>query len=114
MEKNGASRAQQQTGQIRLPGVTGNTPAPTAGNNIGAALPSVSLNVIGGQGTLPSSRQAMQICLRDKASIAQDHVERDAAAKMLQLYHVGGMQNLGSTAQGCLSHCLPVLLLQLT
>ena len=59
MEKNGASRAQQQTGQIRLPGVTGNTPAPIAGNNFGAALASVSLNVIGGQGTLPSSRQAM-------------------------------------------------------
>ena len=35
VEKSGASRAQQQTGQVRLPGVTGNTstPAPTAVNN---------------------------------------------------------------------------------
>ena len=118
MEKNGASRAQQQTGQIRLPGVTGNTPAPTAGNNIGAALPSVSLNVIGGQGNLPSSRQAMATTTSSSVyeikRVSQDHVERDAAAKMLHLYHVGGMQSLGSTAQGCLSHCLPVLLLHLT
>ena len=30
MEEGGASRAQHQTGQVRLPGVTGNTPAPTA------------------------------------------------------------------------------------
>ena len=119
MEKNGASRAQQETGQIRLPGVTGNTPAPTAGNNIGAALASVSVNVIGGQRhsailQTGHGHHYQQLCLRDKASIAQDHVERDAAAKMLQLYHVGGMQRTGSTAQGCLTHCLPILLLQLT
>ena len=38
MEGSGASRAQQQIGQVRLPGVTGNTPAPTPGNNNGAAL----------------------------------------------------------------------------
>ena len=30
MEESRASLAQQQTGQVRLPGVTGNTPAPTA------------------------------------------------------------------------------------
>ena len=44
------------------------------------------------------------------ASIAQEHVEGDAAVKVLQLHHVGGMQNTGSTVQGCLC---PVLL-QLT
>ena len=47
------------------------------------------------------------------ASIAQEHVEGDAAVKVLQLHHVGGTQNTGSTVQGCLSPCLPVLL-QLT
>ena len=47
------------------------------------------------------------------ASIAQEHVERDAAVKVLQLHHVGGMQSTGSTVQGCMSPCLPVLL-QLT
>ena len=41
--------------------------------------------------------------------IAQEHEERDAAVKMLQLYHVGGMQRIGSTVQGSLSHRLPVL-----
>ena len=30
MEESEASRAQQQTGKVRLPGVTGNTQAPTA------------------------------------------------------------------------------------
>ena len=57
--RSGASRAQQQTGQVRLPGVTGNTSASTAVNNYGVALASVSVNVMGGQGTLPSSSQAM-------------------------------------------------------
>ena len=33
--ENGASRAQQHTGQVRLPGITANTPAPTAVNNNG-------------------------------------------------------------------------------
>ena len=59
MEESGASRAQQQTCQIRLPGVIGNTPAPTAVNNNGAALASVSVNVMGGQGAISSSRQTM-------------------------------------------------------
>ena len=30
MEESEASRAQQRAGQVRLPGVAGNTPAPTA------------------------------------------------------------------------------------
>ena len=54
--------AQQQTGQVRLPGVTGNTntPAPTTVNNdSSAALVSASMNVVGGQGTLTSSSHAM-------------------------------------------------------
>ena len=52
MEESRASRAPPQTGQVRLPSVTGNTPAPTAAvNNNGAALASVSVNVMGGQGT---------------------------------------------------------------
>ena len=42
-------------------------------------------------------------------SIAQEHVERDAAVKVLQLHHVGGMQSTGSTVQGCLSPGLPIL-----
>ena len=58
MEENEASRAQQQTGLYRLPGVTGNTPMPTAVHSNGVLLESVSVNVMGGQGTLPSSRQA--------------------------------------------------------
>ena len=113
MEESGASRAQQQTGQVRLPGVTGNIPAPTAVNNDGAALTSFSVNVMGGQGTLPSSRQAMADTISnfvyEGASIAQEHVERDAAVKVLQLHHVGGMQSTRSTVQGCLSPGLPVL-----
>ena len=59
MEESEASRAQQKTGQVRLPGVTGNTPAPTVVNNNGAALAPVSVKVKGDQGTLLSSRQAM-------------------------------------------------------
>ena len=39
IEESGASRAQQQTGKVRLPGVTGNTPAPTV-----ARLPGVTGN----------------------------------------------------------------------
>ena len=42
-------------------------------------------------------------------NIAQEHVERDVAVKVLQLHHVGDMQSIGSTVQGCLSPCLPVL-----
>ena len=37
------------------------------------------------------------------ASIAQEHVERNTAVKVLQLPHVGGKQSTGSTMQGCLS-----------
>ena len=74
----------------------GNTPAPTAVNiNNGAALASVSVNIMGGQGTMPSSRQAMAATtsnfVYEGESIAQEHVERDAAVKVLQLHHVGGM-----------------------
>ena len=92
MEESGASHAQQQTGNVRLPGVTGNTPASTAvrvpgvtgntpaptavrlpgvtgnttaptttttvNNNGADALRSVSVNVMGGRGTLISSKQA--------------------------------------------------------
>ena len=39
MEESGGSRAQQQTGKVRLPGVTGSTPAPTV-----ARLPGVTGN----------------------------------------------------------------------
>ena len=80
MEGSGASRAQQQTGQIRLRGVTGNTSLPTAVNSNSAALVSVSsVNAMGGQGTLPSSRQAMTAATSSNfaykgASIAQEHV----------------------------------------
>ena len=42
-------------------------------------------------------------------SIAQEHVERNAAVKVLQLHHVGGMQSTGSTVQGCMSPCFQVL-----
>ena len=39
------------------------------------------------------------------ASIApQEHVK-----VVLQLHYVGGMQSTGSTVQGCVSPCLPVL-----
>ena len=51
VEESGASHAEQQTGQVRLPGVTGNTPAPNAANNNGAALATASRNVMGGQAT---------------------------------------------------------------
>ena len=54
------SRAQQQTGQVRLAGETGNTLPPTAAvNNSGAALASASVNIMEGQDTLRSSRQAV-------------------------------------------------------
>ena len=36
-------------------------------------------------------------------SIAQEHVKRNAAVKVLQLHHVGGMTRTGSTVPGCLS-----------
>ena len=108
MEENGAPRAQQQTGQVWLPGITVNTPAPTAAiNDNGAALASVSVNVMGGQGTLPYSRQAIAATTSNfvyqGASIAQEHV------KELQLPYVGGMQSTGSTVQRCMSPCLTVL-----
>ena len=109
MEESGASRAQQQTVQVRLPGVTGNTPAPTAVNNNtgGAALASVSVNVMVGQDTQPSSSQAMAATISnfvdEGASVAQEHEEPNAVVKVLQLNHVGGMKSTGSTLQGCLS-----------
>ena len=46
VEESGRSRTQQQAGQVRLPGVTRNTPAPAAVNNNGAAQ-AFSVNVIG-------------------------------------------------------------------
>ena len=61
MEKSGASCAQQQTASVRLLSVTGNIPAPTAVNKNGAALTSVAVNFMGGQGTLSSSRQAVPV-----------------------------------------------------
>ena len=79
MEGSGASHAQQQTGQIRLRGVTGNTSLPTAVNSNSAVLVSVSsVNAMGGQGTLPPSRQAMTATTTSNfaytgASIAQEH-----------------------------------------
>ena len=39
--------------------MTGNTPAPTAVNTNRATLASVAVNIMGGQGILPSSKQAM-------------------------------------------------------
>ena len=66
-----------------------------------------SVNVIGGQGTLPSSSQAVAATtsnfVYEAASIAQEHVEHNAEVKVLQLHHVGGMKSTGSTVQGCLS-----------
>ena len=66
-----------------------------------------------GQGTLPSYGQAMTATtsnfVYEGASITQEHVERDAAVKVLQLHRVGGMQNTESTVPGCLSPSLPVL-----
>ena len=59
MEESRASRAQLQTGQVRLPDVTANIPAPTAVNNNCATLAYVWADVMGGQGSLPSSKQAM-------------------------------------------------------
>ena len=85
MEESGASCAQPQTCQVRLPRVTGNTPAPTAVKNNSAALAPVSVNIIGGQGTMPPSRQAMAATTKyfvyKRASTAQEHVERNAAVK---------------------------------
>ena len=57
---------------------------------------------------MPSSRQAMAATtsyfVYEGASIAEEHVERDAAVKvLLQLHHVGGMQSTGSMVWGCLS-----------
>ena len=106
MKESGASRA-QQTCHVRLSGVTGNTPPPIAVNNNGAALASASVNVMGGQDTLPSSSQAMATTtsnfVYEGASIAQEHVERNAAIKVLQAHHVGGIKSTRSTVQGCLS-----------
>ena len=36
-------------------------------------------------------------------NIAQEHVKREAAVKVLQLHHVGGMKSIVSTMQRCLS-----------
>ena len=76
--------------------MTGNISAPTAAvNNNGAALASVSVNIVEGQDPLPSSRQAMAATtcnfVYEGANIAREHVERNAAVKVLQLHHVGGM-----------------------
>ena len=104
MEESGASRAQKQTCQVRLPGVTGNTPAPTAVNNNGAALASASVNVMGAQGIPLSSSQVMAATTRNFVyEGAQKHVERNTGVKVLQLHHVGGIKSAGSTVQGCLS-----------
>ena len=113
MEESGALRAQQHARRVWLPGVTGNTPAPTVVNKNGSALASDSVNVMGGQGTIPSPRQAMAATtsyfVYEGANIAQEYGERDAAVKVLQLHRVGDMQSTGSAVQGCLSHCLLVL-----
>ena len=74
----------------------------------GVALVFVSVNVMGVQGTMAFSRQAMAATttsyfVYEAASIAQEHVERDTAVEVLQLHHVGGMQSTGSTVQGYLS-----------
>ena len=79
MEGGGASLAQQQTDQVRLRGVTGNNPLPTAANSNSAALAFVLVNAIEEQDTLPSSRQAMAATTTSNfaykgASIAQEHV----------------------------------------
>ena len=117
MEESGASRAQQQVGQVRLPGVTGSAPAPTAANNNGAALASVSVNVMGGQGTMPSSRQAMaattSYTLFTKARVSLRSMWNRMPRLKCQQHNIGGMESTGSTVQGCLSPYLPVLL-QLT
>ena len=94
---------------------------PTSVNNNGTALTSVSVNVMGGQGTLPSSRQAMAATTsiffyEGASSIAQEHT----AVIVLQLHHVGGMQSttrVEGLVQGGLSPYLPLLyltVLQLT
>ena len=75
--------------------VTGNSPAATSVNNTGAALASVRANVSWGDKAL--CHPPTTFCFR-KASIAQEHVEGDAAVKiMLQLHHVDDMQSTGST-----------------
>ena len=51
------------------------TPAPTAVNNNGAALASVSVNVIGGQGTLPYSKQAMAGKSSAAAALCRRHAD---------------------------------------
>ena len=115
MEECGASRANQQTGQVWLARGTGKTPAPTAVNNNGSALASASVNVMGGQGTLPSSSQAMTATtsnfVYEGASIAQEHVERNVAVRVLQLHHVSGIKRRapGLRCRDVLSPCLPVL-----
>ena len=80
---------------------------------MGAALASVSGNIMGGQGTLQSSGQAIVATISnfayEGASIAQEHVERGAAVKELQVLHVGGMQSTESTVPGCLSPFFRVL-----
>lgn len=61
-EKCGTSRGEQQASQVRLSGVAGNTPATHTAVSNGAALASVSVNVMLRKGTLlPSSSQAVAI-----------------------------------------------------
>ena len=116
VEKSGSSSraSKEQTCQVRLPGVTGKSPAPTAVNNNGAALASVSVNVMGGQGTMPSSRQAMAATssnfVYEGSSIAQEHTERDAAVKVLRLHMSAACR---APSLRCRDVCLTVLL-QLT
>ena len=67
-----------------------------------------SVNImVGGRGTLPSSCQATAVTTSnfvfEGASLAQEHVQRNTAVKVLQLHHVGGMKSTRSMVQGRLS-----------
>ena len=71
--------------QVRLPGITGNTPGPTAVNKNGAALASVSANIMGGQSTLSSSRQAMAATTSNFVYEGARHRSRSMWNGMLRL-----------------------------
>ena len=105
MEESGVSPAQQQPGQFRLPGVTANTPASTAFrlpgvtgnttaptttnnpvNNNGAALGSVSVGVMGKQGTFISPKQAMSSLSTRKLRYASQS-STDRCDSPRQTYH---------------------------
>ena len=109
MEGGGASLAQQQTDQVRLRGVTGNNPLPTAANSNSAALAFVLVNAIEGQDTLPSSRQAMAATTTSNfaykgASIAQEHVVGAICRRHAEfrVYGVGMYVSLSSAHVGIL------------